>query len=46
MLLPLRDPAGPKRVVIDAYDDVAVRQLIRRGAASGEIVAVYDGRRR
>ena len=30
MLMPLRDPAGPTRIVIDSDDDVAVRQLIRR----------------
>ncbi|MGB1225926.1 MAG: type VII secretion protein EccE [Mycobacterium sp.] len=46
MLMPLRDPAGPTRIVIDSDDDMAVRQLIRRAAASGEIVAVYDSQRR
>lgn len=46
MLMPLRDPAGPTRIVIDSDDDVAVRQLIRRASASGEFVAVYDVRRR
>jgi hypothetical protein len=46
MLMPLRDPAGPTRIVIDSDDDLAVRQLIRRASASGEIVAVYDSRRR
>jgi hypothetical protein len=46
MLMPLRDPAGPTRVIIDSDDDLAVRQLIRRVSASGELVAVYDPRRR
>lgn len=46
MLMPLRDPAGPTRIVIDSDDDLAVRQLIRRASASGEFVAVYDPRRR
>lgn len=46
MLMPLRDPAGPTRIVIDSDDDLAVRQLIRRASASGEFVAVYDTRRR
>ena len=44
--MPLRDPAGPTRIVIDSDDDLAVRQLIRRASASGEFVAVYDPRRR
>ncbi|BBY46913.1 hypothetical protein MARA_03430 (plasmid) [Mycolicibacterium arabiense] len=42
MLMPLRDPAGPTRIVIDSDDDLAVRQLIRRASASGEFVAAYD----
>lgn len=46
MLMPLRDPAGSTRIVIDTDDDIAVRQLIRRAAASGEVVAVYDARQR
>ncbi|NTY62537.1 type VII secretion protein EccE [Mycolicibacterium sphagni] len=46
LLMPLRDPAGPTRIVIDADDDLAIRQLIRRASASGETVAVYDPRRR
>lgn len=46
LLMPLRDPAGPTRIVIDADDDLAVRQIIRRASASGEMVAVYDPRRR
>lgn len=46
LLMPLRDPAGPTRIVIDSDDDFAVRQLIRRASASGEVVAVYDPRRR
>lgn len=46
LLMPLRDPAGPTRIAIDTDDDFAVRQLIRRASASGEIVAVFDPRRR
>jgi type VII secretion protein EccE len=46
MLMPLRDPAGPTRIVVDADNALTVRQLIRRASASGEIVAVYDSDRR
>ncbi|MEN4466816.1 type VII secretion protein EccE [Mycolicibacterium conceptionense] len=46
MLMPLRDPAGMTRIVMDPDDDTAVRLLIRRAAASGEVVAVYDPRQR
>ncbi|MCH9729752.1 MAG: type VII secretion protein EccE [Actinomycetia bacterium] len=46
LMMPLRDPAGPTRVVVDSDDDLAVRQLIRRSAGSGETVAVYDTQRR
>lgn len=46
LLMPLRDPAGPTRIVIDTDDDLAIRQLIRRASASGEVVAVYDPHRR
>lgn len=46
ILMPLRDPAGPTRVVLDSDDDTSVRQLIRRAAASGEVVAVYDSAQR
>ena len=46
LLMPLRDPAGPTRIVIDSDDDLAIRQLIRRASATGEVVAVYDPRRR
>jgi type VII secretion protein EccE len=46
LMMPLHDPAGHTRIVIDADDDHFVRQLIRRAAASGETVAVYDPQRR
>lgn len=46
LLMPLRDPSGPTRIVVDVDDDLAVRQLIRRASASGEFVAVYDPQRR
>ncbi|MGV7254566.1 type VII secretion protein EccE [Mycobacterium kansasii] len=42
LLMPLSDPAGPTRIAMHADNDVAVRQLIRRAAAAGERVAVYD----
>ena len=42
VLMPLSDPAQPTRVAVNAESDVVVRQLIRRAAAAGEIVAVYD----
>ncbi|SLF48292.1 type VII secretion protein EccE [Mycobacteroides abscessus] len=40
-LMPLADPAQPTRIRLDA-DDMYVRLLIRRQAANGERVAVYD----
>ena len=42
VLMPLSDPAHPTRIAINAESDVVVRQLIRRAAAAGEMVAVYD----
>jgi len=42
LLMPLSDPSGPTRVALHTDDDVAVRRLIRRAAAAGELVAVYD----
>lgn len=42
VLMPLSDPAQPTRVTLNAESDVLVRQLIRRAAATGEQVAVYD----
>ena len=42
LLMPLSDPAGPTRIAMRADNDLAVRQLIRRAAAAGERVAVYD----
>jgi type VII secretion protein EccE len=42
LLMPLSDPAQPTRVTLNAESDVMVRQLIRRAAAAGELVAVYD----
>ncbi|MBY0443042.1 MAG: type VII secretion protein EccE [Mycobacteriaceae bacterium] len=41
LLMPLSDPAAPTRIAIRA-DNKVVRQLIRRAAATGERVAVYD----
>lgn len=46
LLMPLHDPAGPTRILIDADEDLAVKQLIRRAAACGEVVAVYDPQQR
>jgi type VII secretion protein EccE len=42
VLMPLSDPAHPTRVAINTESDVVVRRLIRRAAAAGEMVAVYD----
>lgn len=42
LLMPLWDPSGPTRVALRTDDDVEVRRLIRRAAAAGELVAVYD----
>ncbi|VBA62440.1 type VII secretion protein EccE [Mycobacterium attenuatum] len=42
LLMPLSDPAQPTRIVLRTNDDLAVRQLIRRAAATCERVAVYD----
>lgn len=42
VLMPLSDPAQPTRVTLNVESDVLVRQLIRRAAATGEQVAVYD----
>jgi hypothetical protein len=42
VLMPLSDPQQPTRVAVHAQSDVLVRQLIRRSAAAGEVVAVYD----
>nr|VTP02291.1 ESX-1 secretion system protein EccE1 [Mycobacterium riyadhense] len=41
-LMPLSDPAAPTRIALRVDNDKAVRQLIRRAAAVGEQVAVYD----
>ncbi len=40
--MPLSDPARPTRIAMTTDSDVGVRQLIRRAAAAGERVAVYD----
>jgi type VII secretion protein EccE len=46
LLMPLSDPAQPTQIILRTKEDFAVRQLIRRAAATGERVAVYDiGRR-
>lgn len=42
LLMPLSDPAAPTRIAVRVDDDMAVRRLIRRAAAVGEHVAVYD----
>ena len=42
LLMPLSDPSGPTRIAMRTDDDGAVRRLIRRAAAAGELVAVYD----
>lgn len=42
LLMPLADPAAPTRIALRVDDDKAVRQLIRRAAAVGEQIAVYD----
>jgi type VII secretion protein EccE len=41
-LMPISDPAAPTRIALRADDDKAVKQFIRRAAASGEHVAVFD----
>ena len=42
LLMPVSDPAAPTRIALRVDDDKTVRQLIRRAAAAGEHVAVYD----
>lgn len=42
LLMPISDPAAPTRIALHADDDQAVKRLIRRAAAAGEQVAVYD----
>jgi hypothetical protein len=42
VLMPLSDPEQPTGVAVNAQSDVLVRRLIRRSAAAGEVVAVYD----
>lgn len=42
LLLPLSDPEAPTRIGMRTDNDKTVRQLIRRAAAVGERVAVYD----
>lgn len=46
LLMPLSDPAQATRIVVHTDTDLVVRQLIRRAAAVGERVAVYDAARR
>lgn len=46
LLMPLSDPAQPTRIAVHTDTDLVVRQLIRRAAAVGERVAVYDSARR
>lgn len=46
LMMPFSDPAAPTRVVLRTDDDRLVRQYIRRSAANGERVAVYDASRR
>ncbi len=41
-LMPISDPAALTRIALRADDDKAVKQFIRRAAAAGEHVAVYD----
>lgn len=42
LLMPLSDPAAPTQIAVYTDSDVSVRQLIRRAAAAGDRVAVYD----
>lgn len=42
LLMPLSDPAAPTQITVFTDSDVSVRQLIRRAAAAGDRVAVYD----
>ncbi|MGH3971400.1 MAG: type VII secretion protein EccE, partial [Mycobacterium sp.] len=42
LLMPMSDPAAPTRIALRVEDDKVVKQLIRRAAAAGEQVAVYD----
>lgn len=46
LLMPFSDPAAPTRIVLRTDDDRLVRKYIRRSAANGERVAVYDTARR
>ncbi len=41
-LMPISDPGAVTRIALRADDDKAVKQFIRRAAAAGEHVAVYD----
>lgn len=42
LLMPLSDPAAPTQITVYTDNDFSVRQLIRRAAAAGDRVAVYD----
>ncbi|WP_036445846.1 type VII secretion protein EccE [Mycobacterium kansasii] len=42
VLMPVSDPAAPTRIALQVDDDKVVKQLIRRAAAAGERIAVYD----
>lgn len=42
LLMPMSDPLAPTRIALHTDDDQEVRRLIRRAAAAGEQVAVYD----
>lgn len=46
LMMPFSDPAAPTRIVLRTDNDLLVRQYIRRSAAGGERVAVYDASRR
>ncbi|SLJ66812.1 type VII secretion protein EccE [Mycobacteroides abscessus subsp. abscessus] len=46
LLMPLSDPAAPTQTNMYTDNDLTVRQLIRRAAAAGLRVAVYDSGRR
>lgn len=46
LMMPFSDPAAPTRIVLRTDNDLLVRQYIRRSAAGGDRVAVYDSSRR
>lgn len=42
LLMPITDPARQTRITVESDDVMSIRRIIRRSAAAGERVAVYD----